>query len=116
MNKTQTEKSQWKLIAGRGEGQSMNWGFDDKIPETTYRKWYDALKSHIGEKIVLTGGGGFGCQFGTLAKVSMVEFPRNSGKQVLQTTIENCYDPQKTWREPETFEPYINSWQLWIKE
>lgn len=54
-------------IGGRGSGGSMNWGtrmpFEDREPlEDTAR----TLRKHVGEPVVLTGGGGPGMELAVL--------------------------------------------------
>ncbi len=116
-------KTQWRQIAGRGEGMCMNWGFDDDITDDTYAQWYQELKQHIGEKVALTGGGGFGVYgYGILNNVKLAEFPitaKNSNKiirHVPKVTIKNLQCPNKPYSNRDTFSPWINSWQIWVED
>lgn len=103
----------WTMIAGRGAPGSVNWGYDDNIPMTVYEEWNKELHKHIGETVAITGGGGYGSQFGKLTESKIIPFG-TSGKMGLSATLEDVYDPTKTWRKPEEFTPWINSWQIWV--
>jgi len=96
----------WKLIAGRGELGNINWGYDDSISEKIVKKWYKNLKNHIGEKVLLSGGGGHDYNFGKLTDVKMDTF---NNKPAIKVKLENL-DPPIAGRQ--TFEPWINSWQI----
>ncbi len=108
------KKKEWKMIAGRGAPGSTNWGYDGNIPLSQYEDWHKVLQEHVGETVALTGGGGPGTYgYGKLTGSEIIPFGPH-GEMGLSAHIEKLYDPDKTWREPENFDPWVNSWQIWI--
>lgn len=95
----------WKLIAGRGEPGDTNWGTAERSLKTLNRELME-LKKHIGEEILLTGGGGPGRHLAVLQKAWIK--PRNNyyNLRVKLTKLDPALAGMKT------FEPYIDSWQI----
>jgi len=103
-------KQGWKLIAGRGKLGDMNWGAEFDNNAEALKPQLEELRKHIGETVLLTGGGSF---FGTywtalLADANIVPFG-NDGKVALQAKL-SCVNPPLGGKTD--FEPYINSWQI----
>ena len=108
------KKKMWTMIAGRGAPGAVNWGYDADVPLAVYEGWHKALQEHTGEMVAITGGGGYGVQFGRLVNSEIVPF-LNTGKMGLRAIIKDVYDPDKTWwQDPHDFEPWVNSWQIWV--
>ncbi len=108
------KKKEWRMIAGRGSPGSQNWGYDNRIALEVYQDWKGELDRHIGEIVALTGGGGWGVYgYGRLEKSEIIPF-HNTGDPGLKVYIKGLYDPSRTWREPEDFDPWVNSWQVWV--
>jgi hypothetical protein len=109
MVKTKSKK-QWVLIGGYGEIGSWNWGFDDSRIETN--KWVAECKKHIGETVLLTGGGSFGKAW--LATLTDVWVSSLGGKPIPQVRLENLKPKWNGYVEDNVFEPYLGSWQISI--
>ena len=115
----------WRLIAGRGQLGDMNWGVDHQHarPLSIILDELVELKKHIGEKVLLTGGGGYGTNIAILKGAEIVKqgYIRNQpGLKVYLTIIKGPmmdYN-QKTWKKtvPSDFDPWIDSWQISVKE
>ena len=101
-----------KLIAGRGEIGDSNWGANFDRNKAKLERQLKRLKRHIGERIMLTGGGSFGkAWFGILENPRIVPFGDNA--LALQVTLRDLLPRMSEGRLSEdTFEPYINSWQI----
>jgi len=100
------EKS-WRLIAGRGMLGDWNWGYSDPDPEIL-RKWCEALKKHIGEDVLLSGGG----SGSNLAKLTGTRMTKLAGKPALKVTLVNLRPSMGTHHQ---FSPYIGSWQISVR-
>jgi hypothetical protein len=103
-------KKQWIKIGGYGELGSTNWGFDDAQVETD--KWLNECQRHIGETVLLTGGGSFGkCWLAKLVAVSIGILGNNPTPKVRLENIK----PQWSNYGENIFEPWLGSWQISVK-
>jgi len=106
----------WKKIAGRGKLGDMNWGASLKRNKEVVDREIEELKKHIGEIVLLTGGGGTGYQIGILKKVWLY---KKNGCYCPQVKIVNlkgvdCFGLETEEKE---FTPFIDSWQIsvWVE-
>ena len=99
-----------KKIAGRGEVGNLNWGADFTRSKKTLNKELQALRQHIGEKVLLTGWGGGNVRRVTL-KDAWIE-PYDDKKWAL---VARLSPSPFTWMD-EDFTPYLDSWQISIIE
>jgi hypothetical protein len=97
---------QIKKIAGRGEGVQMNWGATVTRARSILTRQLKELKKHIGEIVVVTGGGGFGHKWAILKKVELVPYDKGMG---LKAHLDRV-TPNGGWGPK--FEPWIDSWQI----
>lgn len=105
----------WKIIGGRGEVGDMNWGVDFNAHTTAaeLKPTLKEIKKHIGETVLLTGGGGFGARTGKLsdAKIALA-WGKAHRIKVKLTNL----DPSMSGDT--VFEPWLDSWQIsiWAKQ
>lgn len=111
-HKKAKKKTRWQLIAGYGQLGSWNWGFDETKIEPD--KWLKELQKHIGERVLLTGGGSFGKHwYCTLANASIDLL---GDKPTPKVTLKNLRPRMDKWsKEPNIFEPWLGSWQISVK-
>lgn len=103
-------KTKWKKIAGRGKLGDMNWGADFDRPLSIVKNELRELQKHIGEQILLTGGGSLEANLAVLKKAYITEpEPKKFAVQVKLTDLE----PSLGYRD--TFTPYIDSWQISVQ-
>ena len=100
-------KKQWVIIGGYGELGDTNWGFDNSQVETD--KWLEECRKHIGETVLLTGGGSTGKCW--LAKLTAVTIGILGGKPVPQVKLKNI-KPRWSYYGENIFEPWLGSWQI----
>jgi len=109
----ETKKKQWKLIGGYGEIGDTNWGFDSK--QIQAQKWAGECRKHIGETVLLTGGGSFmgSAWVAKLIKVSIRKFHDGSkGVAVKLIDIDPPMNKYVEDKRPNKFEPWLGSWQI----
>lgn len=100
------EEFELTKIAGRGKLGDMNWGADFNRPEKVVLKEHEELKKHIGEPVVLTGGGGWVWYVGVLKGIKIDEI---DGKKIVRAHITNLDMPIGGKHE---FSPLLDSWQI----
>lgn len=110
---TETKKKQWKLIGGYGETGDTNWGYDSTKIDT--QKWLKECRKHIGETVLLTGGGSFmgRAWLAKLVKVGIGKFP--DGSESVKVKLIDLDPPWNKYVEdkrPNEFEPWLGSWQI----
>lgn len=105
------EKKQWVKIGGYGELGSTNWGFDYSRIETD--KWLSECRKHIGETILLTGGGSLGKYW--LAKLVSVSIGILGNKPTPKVRLENI-KPRWSFHGDNVFEPWLGSWQISVRQ
>lgn len=103
------QEGRWVLIGGYGEIGARNWGFDASRIETA--KWLREARKHIGERVLLTGGGSFGKSWtATLERVSIGKL---GGRNVPKVKLAGIDPPWSVAPgRPNTFEPWLGSWQI----
>jgi len=101
---------QWVKIAGRGRLGNVNWGADFSQSHEEKQGWYNELIKHIGEVVVLSGGGSFDRKtwFGVLKSC---EWGLCGDKEAIKVRLENM-NPKMSGNH--VFEPWIDSWQISI--
>ncbi len=105
-------QKQWVKIGGYGELGDTNWGFDENLLETD--KWLAECQKHIGETVLLTGGGAFGkAWLAKLTGVSLRDWGRNGMKRVA-IRLENIKPKWSNYGE-NIFEPWLGSWQISVR-
>lgn len=97
-----------ELIAGRGKIGSMNWGYGDPT-DAQISEWKSELENEIGEKVILTGGGGSGMHSAILTEV-WVDEHSPGGPKGLRVRLANTSPPMM--RDGKDFTPWIGSWQI----
>ncbi len=102
---------QWNKIGGYGELGNSNWGFDTTRIETD--KWLIECQKHIGEIVLLTGGGSFGKSW--LAKLVSVSIGILGNKPTPKVKLENIKPKWTAYNDDDSFEPWLGSWQISIK-
>lgn len=105
----QPSKGRWVLIGGYGEIGAQNWGFDPS--KITAEKWATEARRHIGERVLLTGGGSSKAWMATLERVSIKIF---RGERVPEVRLTDIDPPWDSPPYPNVFEPYLGSWQISI--
>ena len=93
-------------IAGRGELGDINWSANFDRPYEVILEEYEKLKKHIGEPVVLSGGGGWVWHVGILKGVELDEF---NGKKVVRAHLEKLDIPIGG---RDKVDPLIDSWQI----
>ena len=104
-------KSKWILIAGRGALGDHNWGGSFKTPPEELEKQRQELLKHIGETVLLSGGGGPGFELVKLLEVYPLEdapLREPPGRKAFRAKLGNC-------SFGEQFDPYLDSWQISVK-
>lgn len=101
---------QWHKIGGYGEVGDSNWGFDTSRIET--EKWLAECQKHIGETVLLTGGGSLGKSW--LAKLISVSINILGDKPTPKVRLEDI-EPRFTYQGENIFEPWLGSWQISVK-
>lgn len=102
-------KSKWVKIAGYGALGNSNWGFDSARIETD--KWVAECQKHIGETVLLTGGGSLGKSWlATLVSVSIALLGDRPTPRVRLENLEPIFNHDKN-----VFEPWLGSWQISVK-
>jgi hypothetical protein len=109
---TRLLEKKWKLIGGYGEIGNVNWGFDQSKVET--EKWVSECQKHIGEIVLLTGGGSFGESW--LATLTKVSIEMLGDKPTPRVRLENLKPKWNSYGEDNVFEPYLGSWQISVLE
>jgi len=102
-----SEEIEMKKIAGRGRGPQMNWGADVTRPISTLRRQLRELKKHIGEFVVVTGGGGSGYKYAILTGAELAPYGTDGvglRAHLDRVTPNGGYGPK--------FDPWIDSWQI----
>ncbi|MFX0210536.1 MAG: hypothetical protein ACFFDT_31440 [Candidatus Hodarchaeota archaeon] len=97
-----------KKIAGRGELGHLNWGADFSRSKKVLQEELKELQKHIGEKVMLTGGGGHEASYHTLKRAWIERF--NDEKWGLRAELE----PSPFHWQKENFTPWLDSWQISI--
>ncbi len=100
----------WHQIGGYGKLGDMNWGFDKTQVNTD--EWVEECSRHIGETILLTGGGSMGK--GWLAKLTRVSVGMLGNHLTPKVLLENI-KPRFSNYGDNTFEPWLGSWQISVK-
>ena len=95
-----------RKIAGRGKIGDQNWGFDPHRNPETCKAEYEELKRHIGEIILLSGGGGSEMNLAVLEDVTW-----NEKFGAAQCKLSHITPPIGNRR---TLNPIMNSWQISI--
>ncbi len=103
-------EKKWVKIGGYGELGNTNWGFDSSQVETD--RWLNECQKHIGETVLLTGGGSFGKSW--LAKLVTVSIGMLGDKPTPKVRLENI-KPRFTYSGENIFEPWLGSWQISVK-
>jgi len=98
-----------RKIAGRGELGNLNWGADFSRSKRTLQKELKELKKHIGEKVLLTGGGGHRASHHTLVDAWIEPCGKRWALQAKVT-------PSISASMGEFFTPYLDSWQISVIE
>jgi len=83
------------IIGGYGEIGDWNWGYDKTKIET--QKWFEQCQKHIGETVLLTGGGSFGNQW--LAKLVDVSHDKLGDKDMVRVKLVDLDPPWNKWVE-----------------
>jgi hypothetical protein len=104
-------KKQWKLIGGYGQIGDTNWGFNESKIESD--KWLAECQKHIGETVLLTGGGSLGKAW--LAKLTDVKLEKLGNNLVPQVRLENLKPKWDSYTKENIFTPYLGSWQISVK-
>lgn len=119
-------KKQWVKIAGRGSLGDVNWGVDFKNgrPLDQLQKELAELEKHYGETVLVTGGGGFGASLATLHSAEIV--PSGIGDHPsLQANITVTEGEMCDWNwdkkphkknKPHNMTPFLDSWQISVKQ
>ena len=95
-------------VAGRGEIGHVNYGATIARDEETILKEYSILKEHLGEPVLLTGGGGYTMSIGILEDVKIINL--QGGEKALKVRLEDIKPP--VFGDEKVFEPWIDSWQI----
>ena len=103
-------KKRWVKIGGYGRIGSINWGFDASQVETD--KWLAECQKHLGETVLLTGGGSFGKYW--LATLISVSVKMLGGKPTPKVRLENIKPRFSNYGE-NVFEPWLGSWQISVR-
>lgn len=107
----------WRLIAGRGSLGDINWGAAGRSL-TVLKSELRELKKHIGQRVLLTGGGGPGGSIATLKSAIIVKegYMRGMpGLKVYLTNIDPKYGGIGRSGGREAFDPWIDSWQISVQ-
>lgn len=118
---------EWKQVAGRGVLGSCNWGASFDAPIEKLEKQRQELLDHLGEKVLLSGGGGPGSQVVTLVGVPPIE--TKDGQSRLHAVLMGAtfggrdYEDRldRKWGYVHSmptnllFEPALDSWQISVK-
>jgi len=100
------------LIAGRGSLGSLSWGYADPSHNTIHR-WKKNLDGLIGERVALSGGGGYEISTAMLEGVWIEDRGRGKlGLKVRLTDIDPDIVMPERPMDDRTFEPFIGSWQI----
>lgn len=84
----------------------MNWGADVTRPISILRRQLRELKKHIGEFVVVSGGGGSGYKYAILKGAELVPYDKGMG---LKAHLDRL-TPNGGWGR--SFDPWIDSWQI----
>ncbi|MBA7688536.1 hypothetical protein ES703_97020 [subsurface metagenome] len=103
-------KRQWTKIGGYGELGSLNWGFDHS--QVRADKWLEECQKHIGETVLLTGGGSMGKAW--QAKLVTVSIGILGGKPTPKALLKNI-KPRWSNYGDNVFEPWLGSWQISVR-
>lgn len=101
----------WVIIGGYGQPGSTNWGFDHSQVETD--KWLNECRKHIGDTVLLTGGGSFGKSW--LAKLTRVSIGLLGNKPTPKVRLEDIKPRWTRYPDDNSFEPWLGSWQISVK-
>ena len=103
-----------RKIAGRGRLGNWNWGATVIRDEKVLLEELKELKKHIGEKVLLTGGGGPGAHIGKLVDAWLEDYTyMNKKGKGLRVRLVDLDPPIAGMRE---FTPWIDSWQISVFE
>jgi len=101
----------WKKIGGRGEFGDMNWGASPTgFPMDEVKPKAEELEEHIGETVLLAGGGGRSTRLGTLQDVKIKEYNKEGYK--IRVYLENV---RPKIGGDDVFNPILDSWQILVK-
>lgn len=112
-------KNPYRLIAGRGSledvasGAWVNWGASGR-PLATLKKELAELNKHIGERVLLSGGGGPGASLATLRGAEIVKEGYIKGKPGLKVYLIDIDPIYRGYGPRESFDPWLDSWQISI--
>jgi hypothetical protein len=101
----------WQKIAGRGALGDTNWGAAGR-PLPVLKKELVELKKHIGEEVLLTGGGGPGGNLAILKGASIVKEGFMVGQPALKVRLVVI---KGVMAGSTNFDPWIDSWQISVK-
>lgn len=99
-----------KKIAGRGELGDLNWGANFTRSKEALKRELRKLQKHIGERVLLTGGGGNRASYHTLENAWIERF--DDEKWGLKAEL----SPSPFEWQEDNFTPWLDSWQISIIE
>lgn len=98
------------VIAGRGKFGDTNWGADFSQTEEIRQQWYDNLKAHMNEVVILSGGGSFMGDY-WLGVLEQIRMATCGDKPAVKIKLIHMTPKFSGLTE---FEPFIDSWQISI--
>jgi hypothetical protein len=101
----------WVKIGGYGRLGDCNWGFDET--QIKAEEWLEECRKHIGETVLLTGGGSLGKTW--LAKLTDVSIGSLGGRPTPKVRLEDI-DPKWSCYGENIFEPWLGSWQISVMQ
>jgi hypothetical protein len=103
----------FKVIAGRGGPGDINFGAS-VVRHPLRLKWeLKRLQYRIGSMVYLAGGGGNGIHSCKLDDARIIDY-KGMGK-ALKVWLSNV-EPTMAYNPDGKFDPYIDSWQILVKE
>lgn len=93
-------------IAGRGKPGDWNWGWVPRS-ESEIEKELQILRRHLGQIVLLSGGGGPGVNLAVLEDAWIERM--GNGEKALRVKLTHLTPPLGG---RDTFTPYVGSWQI----
>ena len=115
---TMTPKPRWIPIEPKGKPEGDNYyGYPNK---KELEGSLTEIKTHIGERVMLSGGGGSGEDLVVLKGAHIEEFPMTiKGKDVMRWGIRAVLEPlpgEKIMGRKGVFDPWLDSWQIAVSD